>query len=595
MPDHLDEVHYDAVVVGTDLASSILAAALSKAGKKVLHLDENEYYGGDSASLALEEVVRWANDRQNTASTSGARDLSRYLRRQRRKFTSVSYAFPRYSHSLDSPGSSSPLVLPSELQRASRQYSISLSPTLLPSTGPLIDTLIKSGVSRYGGFRLLEGVSVYTGDGVIKRVPSSKEDVFKDKEMSLLDKRKLMKFLMFATGDFESKPEVQGNEDTPLLSFLQNTFSLSSDVSFAIAFAIAHCTSPQDATLPALQRMRHYLRSSGRYGNSPFLIGHYGGPGEIAQGFCRVTAVRGGTYILGRRFRSLKRNTTSEGAPAHGAFSIELEDIPDTLHADVLITTRDYLPPDMLDGADDNSPSNRSPAAGKKLLARGIAVIDHPIQYAAVIPPTPDADQSSPSSEESTKTPQPLDTTLVVFPPGCLGDTRPLFESSVTALITGEGAFSCPRGQYVVYLCATIPSASEETLPTLNPESLLKPYLDTLVALPRPDSSSSSAPSPPLFQMFYLQRLDEPAATTLTPTESSNPHPSIHVISPDPSFTSPLTETSDWAATEAERVFRNIMRPEGAGTELANEEDEPLDFWPPLEEEEGGSEDVEEW
>ena len=41
------EAHYDVVLSGTGLVQSILSAALSKSGKKVLHLDKNDYYGGD--------------------------------------------------------------------------------------------------------------------------------------------------------------------------------------------------------------------------------------------------------------------------------------------------------------------------------------------------------------------------------------------------------------------------------------------------------------------------------------------------------------------------------------------------------------------
>mmetsp|Transcript_22056 Transcript_22056/g.41052 ORF Transcript_22056/g.41052 Transcript_22056/m.41052 type:complete len:845 (-) Transcript_22056:225-2759(-) len=41
------EAHYDVVLSGTGLVQSILSAALSKRGKKVLHLDKNDFYGGD--------------------------------------------------------------------------------------------------------------------------------------------------------------------------------------------------------------------------------------------------------------------------------------------------------------------------------------------------------------------------------------------------------------------------------------------------------------------------------------------------------------------------------------------------------------------
>jgi RAB protein geranylgeranyltransferase component A len=44
------------IVLGTGLAECILSGLLSVEGKKVLHMDRNDYYGGDSASLNLTQV-----------------------------------------------------------------------------------------------------------------------------------------------------------------------------------------------------------------------------------------------------------------------------------------------------------------------------------------------------------------------------------------------------------------------------------------------------------------------------------------------------------------------------------------------------------
>jgi Rab GDP dissociation inhibitor len=41
---------------GTGLTECILSGLLSVDGKKVLHMDRNDYYGGDSASLNLTQV-----------------------------------------------------------------------------------------------------------------------------------------------------------------------------------------------------------------------------------------------------------------------------------------------------------------------------------------------------------------------------------------------------------------------------------------------------------------------------------------------------------------------------------------------------------
>jgi RAB protein geranylgeranyltransferase component A len=69
-------------------------------------------------------------------------------------------------------------------------------------------------VSKYVSFRILDSVSVWQqtedGEGKVRRVPGSKEQVFKDKDISLMEKRRLMKFLMFAAGEFEDDVLLKG-------------------------------------------------------------------------------------------------------------------------------------------------------------------------------------------------------------------------------------------------------------------------------------------------------------------------------------------------------------------------------------------------
>jgi Rab GDP dissociation inhibitor len=44
---------YDVIVLGTGLKECVLSGLLAVKGKKVLHIDRNEYYGGESASLNI--------------------------------------------------------------------------------------------------------------------------------------------------------------------------------------------------------------------------------------------------------------------------------------------------------------------------------------------------------------------------------------------------------------------------------------------------------------------------------------------------------------------------------------------------------------
>jgi len=194
---------------------------LSKAGYKIAHIDSNSYYGGDEASLSLDEFVQWADHNAGQSSDPTAR-------------------YQRITRSAEVPSQS-------------RQYSICLRPAVIPATGPMIASLIMSGVAKYSGFRLLECVSVYDSSGRARNVPGSKEDIFKNKEISLIEKRRLMRFLTFAAaGDFVGKKEIEGKEDMPFLQFIQSTFSLGSEISSVIAFSLAFCISADGKLFPTI-------------------------------------------------------------------------------------------------------------------------------------------------------------------------------------------------------------------------------------------------------------------------------------------------------------------------------------------------------
>jgi Rab proteins geranylgeranyltransferase component A len=48
---------FDLVVIGTGFSESTIAAAASRVGKTVLHVDENEYYGGYWSSFNLDTFM----------------------------------------------------------------------------------------------------------------------------------------------------------------------------------------------------------------------------------------------------------------------------------------------------------------------------------------------------------------------------------------------------------------------------------------------------------------------------------------------------------------------------------------------------------
>ena len=56
--------NYDAIILGTGMPESILAAALARIGMKVLHLDRNDYYSGGWATLNWMGLDQWIQRNQ---------------------------------------------------------------------------------------------------------------------------------------------------------------------------------------------------------------------------------------------------------------------------------------------------------------------------------------------------------------------------------------------------------------------------------------------------------------------------------------------------------------------------------------------------
>ncbi|KAJ3713887.1 GDP dissociation inhibitor-domain-containing protein [Lentinula raphanica] len=550
-----NEGNFDVIVLGTGLTESITAAALAKAGFKVAHLDRNDYYGGGEASLSLDEYINWAT--QNRDSNES---------------TSISL--------------SSTDALPN-----SRQYSISLSPSVIPAAGPLITSLVESGVSRYGGFRLVEYISVYSAaENKVKTVPGSKEDIFKDKAISLLDKRRLMRFLAFASTDvdFEERPELQGaNADLPFVELLKTTFSLNQEMAETITYALSHCVLPSDKALPAFRRLRRYLRSTGRYGHSPFLIGHYGSSGEIAQGFCRTAAVAGGVYILGKEVTSMTRKRTTDETQPTPMYTLTLSDFPEPITCDLIISSESRLPATSIGDIEDvrRIPSV-FPDAGEdapRAVARGICIIDQPLSFATRQEPS-----SSEGEDHDPESPLPVDTGILIFPPSSLDAG---IASAVTVLVVGEGTLSVPKGKWIIYLSTPI-----STNPSVSPEQILKPYLDLMLSFSA--TSSSTEPIVPFFTSFYLHTIPPPTIPSSTKESTSSSSPTI-LIPPSPANL-PLPDPGDAAALNAEATFWEAVKVlqkfrisrKNTSDETGEEVNVKVErFWPPVPNEEDDDEE----
>lgn len=154
----MDE-EYDAIVLGTGLKECILSGMLSVSGKKVLHIDRNKYYGGETASITpLEDLFSRFNSNDNFNEKYGR----------------------------------------------GRDWNVDLIPKFLMANGLLVKLLIHTGVTRYLEFKSIEGSYVYKGGKIAKVPVDQKEALASD----LMGKINIYNFFFFIHLDVHSFTEI---------------------------------------------------------------------------------------------------------------------------------------------------------------------------------------------------------------------------------------------------------------------------------------------------------------------------------------------------------------------------------------------------
>ncbi|KAI9501152.1 GDP dissociation inhibitor, partial [Coemansia spiralis] len=241
--------HFDTLIVGTGATESIIANELSAAGHKVLHIDRNSYYGGPNACFSLSGTA------QETLDGLLAND---------------------------------------------RAYMVEPVPKLVLCRGNMIDLLVDQGVGDFMRFRGVDHNYLVTRQG-LERVPESKEDIFASTSLTLVEKRKLMR-LMTTLGANLEKPEGSFSQ------LLAQQFKLTGKLHDTVLYAIARQTGYELSAQEGCDRVYKYVNSIGRYGRMAYLCAQYGGGSEIAQSFCRLCAVTGGTYILDEKLECIEPN-----------------------------------------------------------------------------------------------------------------------------------------------------------------------------------------------------------------------------------------------------------------------------------------------
>ena len=298
--------NYDVIVLGTGLKECMLAGLLAKfpkktegeeqkEGAKILQLDRNGYYGSDSASLNLTNL--WKHFR---------------------------------------PG----VEVPKQYGE-NRDWNVDLIPKYIMANGSLVKLLLKTNVSQYLEWKAVDGTFVYQfhqggmfskAKGVIHKVPCTAAEALKSDLMSFFEKNRCKNFFAFIQDYEVNNPKTQ-NGLSPVAPFKDyiKKYSLESNTVDFIGHAVALYTNDnflEQKAITTIEKMQLYFNSFGRYGDSPFIYPVWGLSG-LAEGFSRLCALYGGTYMLNRDVEEILydengnfRGIKSQGEEAYGKILI---------------------------------------------------------------------------------------------------------------------------------------------------------------------------------------------------------------------------------------------------------------------------------
>ncbi|KAF3905161.1 hypothetical protein AA313_de0201630 [Arthrobotrys entomopaga] len=328
----LDKTTWDAVIVGTGLRESLLAAALARAGKRVLHLDKNPYYGDEYAAFSGNEFETWVKN----AEAAG--------------FQVVDYFVS------DRPESS--------IIAKSRSYTLNLSPGFLYTTSPLLSLLVASNLNESLEFLKVGGWFVHNPsqgiDGSLVLVPNSREDVFNDQSLDARSKRLVVRALKSILGLEGSTMANSSTCRSSLQEYLeQSSFRLPDQTIAAFAsLTLRHDRLGEIPFEEAEKDIRRHFGSIGRFGPGfAAVVSRYGSGSELVQVFCRAAAVTGNTiYVLENTITGIQDRTPypnwkaeEESKPQQDAqgqgFQLHLQS-GDLVWTENLIATKLNLPMD---------------------------------------------------------------------------------------------------------------------------------------------------------------------------------------------------------------------------------------------------------
>jgi len=378
---------YDAIVLGTGLKECILSGLLSVDGLKVLHMDRNPYYGADSASLNLQQLFEKFKDNAKPGDNLGP----------------------------------------------SRDYNVDLIPKFIIAAGILVKMLIHTNVTKYLEFKSVEGSYVYKA-GKIHKVPATDSEAMSSNLMGMFEKNRCRKFFTFVQEYEHENPKTHKGWDLAKVTMKEvfNKFGLEETTIDFVGHSMALHRNDEYLEEPArdtIDKIRLYCESLARYGKSPYIYPLYG-LGELPQGFARLSAIYGGTYMLNKPIDEIVvTNGVVTGVKSEGQIA----------SCKMVIGDPSYFP-------------NKVKKVGQ--VIRIICIMDHPI------PSTGD-----------------VDSVQIIIPQKQVNRKSDIYISMIS-----NSHFVAAKGKYIAIISTTVETdqPEHECEPALK---LLGPIIDRFVSL----------------------------------------------------------------------------------------------------------------
>lgn len=160
-----------------------------------MHIDSSGTYGGSYASFSISEFESWLNSIPVSCDDGGevhAPDVMHLPQYGLQMYHDADTSSPSRMFDLGFVDDDARRVFD---ESSLRQWVIDIMPQYVHAVEEITSILVRAGIINYVNFILADGNGTVWSDGVLCEVPLSRNELFSNNRLSLVEKRLLMRVL----------------------------------------------------------------------------------------------------------------------------------------------------------------------------------------------------------------------------------------------------------------------------------------------------------------------------------------------------------------------------------------------------------------